>query len=220
MAIEVICPSCDQVHKVKDDAAGKKLRCKGCQEVIPIPAAAAVEEADPWDTGEMEEPAPRQAPRQAPRKSKAKAAKPERVRARSSDGMPIPIIGSIVICGLVIAYMAVSFLGELVAWEGARSTGRLVGYVIRILVNISIIKGLVAKQSRLHWNAMLLDGICLVVGIPGLALIMFASSDPAVQQRLGGNASLVIGVMAIQCLFWVADLVMLLTPSAREYCSE
>jgi|GEM_PF-6637864 len=49
MSIEVICPSCETSHKFKDESAGKKLKCKGCQTLIPIPAAAAAVEADPWD---------------------------------------------------------------------------------------------------------------------------------------------------------------------------
>ena len=49
MAIEVVCPSCDTSHKVKDESAGKKLKCKGCQKILAIPARAEAAEGDPWD---------------------------------------------------------------------------------------------------------------------------------------------------------------------------
>lgn len=217
MAIEVICPSCDQVHKVKDDAAGKKLRCKGCQEVIPIPAAAAVEEADPWDTGEMEEPAPRQAPRQAPRKSKAKAAKPERARARSSDGMPIPIMMSIGINGL---FIALNVLGIVMNAMNGGTVGAG-GSLIRLGVDVSIIRGLLNRSNRIRWNAIILDGVGLVFGLLCLGSISFVAADPRFQQQMpAGSVGLLMAIFAVQEVFWIVDLVMLLTPSARDYCNE
>jgi hypothetical protein len=36
-AITVTCPECDRTMKVPAEARGKKVRCKGCQHVFPIP---------------------------------------------------------------------------------------------------------------------------------------------------------------------------------------
>lgn len=179
MSIEVICPSCDQVHKVKDEAAGKKLRCKGCQEVIPIPAASEPAEADPWDTGDMEEPAPRQAPRQR-KPQPAKAAKPSRpARTRSGDGMPITIMASIGICGLFILIVVVSSVINIMAGEKAQAGGA----VIRLLVNISVIKGLLGRSNRTRWNAVVLDCLGLVIGVSCIGSLLFLSGNPQVQQQ-------------------------------------
>lgn len=38
MSLTVSCPECDKKLKVKDDAAGKKIRCPGCSTVFPVPA--------------------------------------------------------------------------------------------------------------------------------------------------------------------------------------
>ncbi len=38
MTLEVTCPACDKTLKLKDELAGKKIRCPACSTVIPIPA--------------------------------------------------------------------------------------------------------------------------------------------------------------------------------------
>jgi hypothetical protein len=212
MSIEVICPTCDQVHRVKDESAGKKLRCKGCQAVIPIPAASETEEADPWDTGDIEEPAPRQAPRQR----KKSIAKPERARTRSSDGMPITIMVSLGICGLFIAIVLVTTVLNLIAGEKAQAGGT----VVRLLIDITIIKGLLARSNRIRWNAIILDGVGLAFGFSCIAGAVFLASNPQFQQHVpAGGATLLIAIFAVQSVFWIVDLIMLLSPSARDYCN-
>src|SRR5580700_7152378 len=37
MSLTVTCPDCDKTLRVKDEFAGKKLRCPGCSTVISIP---------------------------------------------------------------------------------------------------------------------------------------------------------------------------------------
>ncbi len=39
--IEFSCPSCSKTHRVKDEFAGKKAKCKECGSAMPIPAADA-----------------------------------------------------------------------------------------------------------------------------------------------------------------------------------
>jgi ribosomal protein S27E len=41
MAIKVHCPTCKKNLAVPDEAAGKKVRCRGCKNILPVPAAAA-----------------------------------------------------------------------------------------------------------------------------------------------------------------------------------
>ncbi|MDA0832580.1 MAG: hypothetical protein O2955_00505 [Planctomycetota bacterium] len=40
MPIRVACPDCAQEYQLKDELAGKKVRCKNCQAIVPVPAAA------------------------------------------------------------------------------------------------------------------------------------------------------------------------------------
>jgi hypothetical protein len=41
MAIKVHCPTCKKNLAVPDEAAGKKIRCRGCKNILPVPAAAS-----------------------------------------------------------------------------------------------------------------------------------------------------------------------------------
>ena len=49
MAIEFSCPKCKKKLKVKDELAGKKIKCPGCGSPAAVPAAAA--EKVPADAG-------------------------------------------------------------------------------------------------------------------------------------------------------------------------
>lgn len=219
MSIDVICPTCDQVHKVKNESAGKKLRCKGCQAVIPIPATSEAEEADPWDTGDIEEPAPRQAPRPAPRQRKAQAAKPARARARSTDGMPITIIAALGINWLLIAFN-VCFTAIYVAavLAGIAAFSDLIRCIIRLAVEFTINKGLRGRSNRIRWNVIILDGTSLTLLVCLGALYLFL---PQLGERIppDGRALTLLsyGAYFVLC---VAELSVLLSPSARDYCSE
>lgn len=46
MSIAVKCGSCGRDYTVKDDAAGKKFKCKDCGDVVEVPAGMAAEEVD------------------------------------------------------------------------------------------------------------------------------------------------------------------------------
>ena len=92
MPLRVECGGCDKTYTVKDELAGKKLRCKTCGATIPIPAAEtdaddefgfqAVNEDD-QDSDEDEDEAPARRPAPA-RRAKAKPAAKKR-KARSSE---------------------------------------------------------------------------------------------------------------------------------------
>ncbi|MCA8991875.1 MAG: RDD family protein [Planctomycetaceae bacterium] len=41
MPINVVCPGCEQQYNVPDDKAGRKFRCKQCQEIVSIPDAGS-----------------------------------------------------------------------------------------------------------------------------------------------------------------------------------
>jgi len=56
MSMTVTCPDCDKTLKVKDDAAGKKVRCPACSTVLQIPAKS--KDADDDFLDDLEEAAP------------------------------------------------------------------------------------------------------------------------------------------------------------------
>ncbi len=39
MTIEISCPDCGRAYRLADDKAGKKVRCKSCSAVFPVPTA-------------------------------------------------------------------------------------------------------------------------------------------------------------------------------------
>jgi hypothetical protein len=45
MSIEITCPNCSRKLRVRDDKAGRQIKCPGCGDAIPVPAADAEEGA-------------------------------------------------------------------------------------------------------------------------------------------------------------------------------
>ncbi len=77
MAIDVSCPQCSAAYQVQDDKAGKKFRCKQCQEIITIPGGGSTSTGDdPWGT------LPAAPPRNRPSSS-----------GRDEDEVPNPLSG-------------------------------------------------------------------------------------------------------------------------------
>ncbi len=58
MSLSVTCPDCDKTLRVKDELAGKKVRCPGCSTVIPIPAKELEADDDVEFLDDLEEPTP------------------------------------------------------------------------------------------------------------------------------------------------------------------
>jgi predicted Zn finger-like uncharacterized protein len=83
MPIKAMCPECQTQYSVPDTAAGKKVKCKTCEFVFPIPgqktAAARPAPKDPWETDDSEDDIPLLTP--------AKKTKP-----KASDGLPPKIV--------------------------------------------------------------------------------------------------------------------------------
>lgn len=123
MPIAVTCSGCDKSYQVKDEFAGKKVRCPQCQAVVtigqPQPATAkgrkAAAKADEYedypddvedygdDDDYFDEPRVlKEAPRLKAKRAKVKAKK----RGERSEPLQIPwglILSGILICGLVLA---------------------------------------------------------------------------------------------------------------------
>jgi predicted Zn finger-like uncharacterized protein len=219
MSIEVICPECDTSHKVKDDAAGKKLRCKSCQKVISIPAATADEDADPWDNldeNEAGEELPPVIRKPAPTKKKAGKG----TRSRSSGGMPIPIMVSIGINGLQIALIAIVIAINLMSGNFAGGGGG----GVRLGIDVMIIQGLMARQSKTRWQAIVLDGIGIGAALLCITpIVIFSAQQPEARAKIllqGGAGTAILTGFVAQVLLWIADMVLLFTRPAKEWCSE
>jgi DNA-directed RNA polymerase subunit RPC12/RpoP len=107
MSLSVTCSDCDKSLKVKDELAGKKIRCPGCSSVIAIPQPATDDDElpDEWD-----EPAPAKRKRRAadndelddeepvarPRSRSSKPVKKKGGRSKSKGPNILLLIGAIV----------------------------------------------------------------------------------------------------------------------------
>ncbi|MBL8850248.1 MAG: hypothetical protein JNG89_11215 [Planctomycetaceae bacterium] len=108
MAISVACPACGRQYSVKDDAGGKRFKCKTCETVIDVPEGgdefAADDYGDPYGGDLGAAPAPAPARRKSGGGSSAGSA------AAAAQTL-VPAIFMYVICGLSILYMLVQIVG-------------------------------------------------------------------------------------------------------------
>lgn len=214
MPIEVTCPTCSRAYKVKEEAAGKKLRCKGCETVIPIPDAVdIVDEEDPWDgLDEQDQPA------LPPARVSRPKARPKSSGGGSSSGMPPTIIGSLVLCAITIVVALLGVAGMIVTGDFRK----VIAAGIRILVAGVIMKGLLDRRDRIRRNAIMLD--CLGLGLLGLCVtpaLLFANQQAAIVEKMdAGSMTLAMVGLGFQMLIWIVDLVLLLSPSAKSYTNQ
>jgi predicted Zn finger-like uncharacterized protein len=82
MPIKAMCPECQTQYSVPDTAAGKKVKCRSCEFVFPIPGQKGVARQvakDPWETNDSADDVPVLTP--------AKRKKP-----KSDDGLPPKLV--------------------------------------------------------------------------------------------------------------------------------
>lgn len=55
MPLRVLCPECSQQYQLKEELAGKKVRCKMCEAVIPVPAPVVAKPKVQYDEVDFED---------------------------------------------------------------------------------------------------------------------------------------------------------------------
>jgi hypothetical protein len=219
MPISVNCPSCGRSYNVKDDAAGKKFRCKQCEAVVSVPDAPAEAEgeSDPWDNldlstaedpygdGETDE-----APAQTPvRRRKKKAIK-------KSSGMPVSVIVAIACEVCLILLNMVGIVGNLMS----QNVPGACGSIFRILIEVAAIIGYVQAQNSARWTSVALSVVGILFGVAcGVGLMVGGPMlPPQVQQQLPAEAMVfVVAVIFVQVVIWGVIIGTLVTGSARDY---
>ena len=135
MPIDLQCPKCGQKYRVKDDAAGKSIRCRKCSAAVPVPGPAKTIEddfssLDLDDTayGSVEDDFP--PPQPGRKKSKGGASRSKKKRSSSDGGgttkwVLICVTGGVAVIGLCCGgiYFAVNriahgFIGAAEVPEG------------------------------------------------------------------------------------------------------
>lgn len=191
MTIEFECKKCRKGYRVKDDFAGKRLRCKQCQAAIEVP------QADPWDVEADFEDYEEELPVQPKRTKKRKK--------RSRDSIPIAMI------------IAMSLLGFLVALEILRIlAGLLAGDLMTIPRIFGVIFwGLIINSLRLGNNKVRIGTIilaCLAMFFVLMSVATLESHNPH-RLELILNAVVVFGTL-------IPTTVALSLKQSRDYCSK
>jgi Planctomycete cytochrome C len=124
MPIPVRCPGCEMQYKLADHLAGKKIRCKGCNQVIPVPGGAQPSAPNAIAAKPSRPPASAAGPPtktrrdgavEAPRKKvqpppldddEPDSPRPRKKSKRKSSarkGMPVAVMVALIVGGVVVA---------------------------------------------------------------------------------------------------------------------
>lgn len=166
MAISFECTGCGKEYKVKDDLAGKRIRCKGCETVVTVPSS---EEEEDWLSVEVEdwtEPQPASpAPPRSSSKKKSGSKKNGSKRKRSSSSHA-PRIGAIA-GGVFTVLIVLAFVG-------------------RLAVNVAKLQGFQGVQgAAVNWQDYTTPDGGVTVQLPGRA-----KPNPQPQVVPGGTSFL------------------------------
>lgn len=93
MTIRIECESCYKILKLRDSAAGKKIRCPGCQTVVKVPESRDRDDEDFLDDLDSLDEFPSDEPEYAPparrRTSSQKKSRKKKRKAFSDYGNPV-----------------------------------------------------------------------------------------------------------------------------------
>lgn len=110
MPISLSCPSCDRGLKVKDELAGRKIRCPKCSKVITVPA----DEEEPvaksrLSEDEDERPRPKQAVRQRDEDEEEEDERPRKKKKKKKKGPGLVryVVGGVVLAALLVVLVVV-----------------------------------------------------------------------------------------------------------------
>lgn len=199
MPISVSCPSCGHEYNVKDEAAGKKFKCKECEAIVEVPdgdshtddslAAQHDDADDPFSNLDFGSPAPAAAPAPQRRSSSQRAVDP----SSTLDRLAGPAVGMMVTAGIGMLFtlgLGALMIFALLAAPGGQQEGAIVGIAINgvalmfgmvmlILVMYGAFKmkngesyGLAMAASIIAAVPCLAPCICMPFGIWGIVVLV------------------------------------------------
>ena len=197
MAISVACPSCGRQYSVKDEAAGKRFKCKDCEAAVDVPEAGAGDEFGADDYGDPyggDAGAPLAAPAPARRRSSAGHSASAAAAAQRTT---LPAIFMYAVCGFSIAYTILQIVGTAVgvlnpeARGGAFMAGVYSGFCLFLMRDVFLIFAFsrmhtlksygVAYAGAILSVIPLLGAPCCVLGIPFGIWALVVLNDPGVK---------------------------------------
>lgn len=107
MPITVTCDECSEIHRVRDDAGGKRLKCKGCGKSLKVEAPAPPEDDFPeFDDDEQDgDEAELSRLKPAPRKVKSAAGRGKLSKGGAGPSLPVPLRKTSVPLGIRLVFI-------------------------------------------------------------------------------------------------------------------
>jgi predicted Zn finger-like uncharacterized protein len=230
MAISVTCPSCSKSYQVKDDAAGKKFRCKACETVVTVPAesaAPAAAEGDPWENLDLpaqEDPYASDNPYAfdaAPAAAPARRGKKRSAKAARGAGMPVTVIVALVCESILLLLSLIGLVGSAIVLDICGGFFQF----IRVGLEAGAIYGYVQAVNVIRWISVVMCGLVLllqlacagILGVGGVAMLQQANVPQDQLAMMQGGIGVVIAVIVAGMVLYATILGCLLSPSARDY---
>lgn len=220
MAIILRCPECQKQVQVRDDLAGKKVRCPHCKSVItPPPPTPKEPEEEPVVARIVEDDEEYQTER--PPRTRRRSEEPRRMRDREEEdydiarSMPGSVVVAIVAMSILLALeLLLGVLSLTVAVLDPAQLGKVFGQIIgTIVIGGLILWGLIVGH-RLAWQwgrvLAMLGAVLMVL----LAVVTLAGGS----QEFSPTVRVVMGAVAFvfsACLFTITF--SLGTARAKEY---
>jgi hypothetical protein len=231
MALNVTCPNCEKTYQVQEEAGGKKIRCKGCRELIPIPAPKTEDHEDDWDDLIEDVPAPLP-PRSRKPKKKATVSK-RAVRRRPARNIPSSVVGS---CALCVLGSALWFTMWRLTPRAMQGPDVLMGNIQHAkwstiiplvwgTLDVIILLGLLFRFRAARPLGIAIDvlGVLGALAMAGLVVFsviyLMSNLQPNQYIRWGAVVTRLVG-FAIVGLVWFLDIQLLRNPDTAEYLSD
>ena len=140
MPITVTCDDCSETHRVRDDAVGKRLKCKGCGKSLRIEAPDSpqvdfpdLDDIRQDDDGDDEAETSQFKP--ARRKAKPAAQRGKSSRSGTGKSTPVPLRKTMVPLGIRLVYIGfmlflfAMFLATVIPWTNRNNPRGLVSFL-------------------------------------------------------------------------------------------
>ena len=137
MSITVTCDECSEIHRVRDDAAGKRLKCKGCGKSLRVEVPAPPEDDFPeFDDDEQDgDEAEPSRLKPAPRKVKSAAGREKSSKSGAGKSSPVPLRKTNVPLGIRLVYIGfmlfllAMFVASAIPWTFRNNPRGLVSFL-------------------------------------------------------------------------------------------
>ncbi|MBS0263193.1 MAG: hypothetical protein JSS02_14710 [Planctomycetes bacterium] len=238
MSIKITCAQCQKSYQVKDDAAGKKFRCKGCETLIPVPLPVATLDEEPaldddWsDLIEDVTPEP-PPPRRRQPKSRPKPARRAAVQKTPRRPIPATVVATCLLCTLGSVFWF--FVGKqaISIVQGPIFNGNNLQHaswpVVAMMgwagLDVLVLLGLLFRLNAARLIGMLMDGLAMLgtvamVIVVIMSVVTFASELQPGQYIRWGAVVFRIVIILIIGLIWFIDFKLLGSDDTVEYVME